>query len=242
MQKTKALRIIRKTRADYNTISKEWDASRFTPSPRKLFFLNTLKRGQNILDLGCGNGLLVPGVLSKGAVYTGADISEKLIAIARKKYKQEVDDHKVKFIVADAVKLPFKNNVFDMVVSFSVFHHIPSDDLRVKFLKQILKVLKPGGTAVVSVWNLYNPWPFGRFKIGEQLENPAAGMDAGDLLIAWKATPGKKPVMRYLHLFSADDLRRLAKTAGFEKIGIRYQNREGKIEKNGEDLSMILKK
>jgi len=242
MQKYKALQIIRKIRADYNTISKEWDVSRNTPSMRKLLFLRALKKGQKILDVGCGNGLLVPGVMNKGAVYTGSDISERLIAIARKKYDKEIKEKKANFVVADAVKLPFKKNSFDIAVSFSVLHHIPSEVLRVKFFREIKRVLKPGGTAIVSVWNLLNPWPLERFKIEEQLNNPLPDMDADDLLIPWKATPGKKPVMRYMHLFRRDELLRLARAAGWEKIAVRFQNRKGRPEKNGEDLSVILKK
>jgi tRNA (uracil-5-)-methyltransferase TRM9 len=242
MKKHKALRIIRKIRADYNTISKEWDISRNTPSRRKLLFLRSLKKGQKILDLGCGNGLLIPGVMSKGAVYTGSDISNKLIAIAKKRYKKEVKEKKVRFVIADAVKLPFKNNSFDMAVSFSVLHHIPSEDLRIKFFKEINRVVKPGGMAVVSVWNLLNPWPLERFKIKEQLKHPRPDMDTDDVLMPWKATPGKKPVMRYLHLFRKTELRRLARAAGWKKITIRFQDKSGRLEKNGEDLSMILKK
>jgi len=242
MKKHKALQIIRKMKADYNTISKEWDISRNTPSKRKLLFLRALKKGQKILDVGCGNGLLIPGVMSKGAVYTGSDISNKLIVIAKKRYKKEVKEKKARFVIADAVKLPFKKNSFDMAVSFSVLHHIPSEVLRVKFLKEMKRVLKPGGTAVVSVWNLLNPWPLERFKIKEQLEHPRPGMDADDVLMPWKATPGKKPIMRYLHLFRKPELRRLARAAGWKKITIRFQNKNGRLEKNGEDLSMILKK
>lgn len=241
MLKNKALSIIRKTRKDYNIISKEWNISRFVPSSWKIKYLKSLKKDCELLDLGCGNGLIVPNVLDKNAIYTGIDISEKLIKIAQKRFKNEIKEKRVKLLTGNISKLPFKKESFDSVVSFSVFHHIPSKAIRVKVLQEIKRVLKPGCRAIVTVWNLFEPWPFNRFKIKEQLIKPPQGMEKGDVLMAWKATP-KKSIMRYLHAFTAPELKYLARQAGFLKIKAEFRNKKGEIEKNGEALTLILKK
>ncbi|MDD2758196.1 MAG: methyltransferase domain-containing protein [Patescibacteria group bacterium] len=241
MNNAKALQIIRKTRAIYNTIAREWDTSRFGPSRLKNSLLKGLKSGCKALDIGCGNGMMAGPVLARGARYYGLDISAKLIAIARKKNRGLVKTGRAKFVVGDALKLPYKNNFFDFIFSFAVWHHIPSEKNRVKFLAEIFRVLKPGGTAVVVNWNLNNPWPKKRFKIAEQLKNPAPGFDPGDVQVPWKATK-EKILMRYLHLFSDSELRRLIKMAGGQSYRIEYQTRDGKKKKNGEEQVIKFKK
>jgi len=241
MNKTKALQIIRKTRAIYNTIAKEWDASRFKPSPLKIMLVKGVKSGYRVLDLGCGNGLMARDVIARGGQYFGLDISAKLIAIAKKRNKELVKKSGIKFAVGNALKMPYKNNFFDFVFSFAVMHHVPSEEQRIKFLSEIKRVLKPGRTAVIKNWNLLSPWANKKYKIGMQLKENKPGFDSGDVVIPWKATAGKI-FDRYLHHFSDAELRRLAKAAGFKNCRITYYSREGRKKNNGEDQEMEIKK
>ena len=234
-----ALQIIRKTRIDYNTIAADWDKTRVLPSGIKLKLLKDIKKGMKVLDLGCGNGLVAGQIMEAGASYMGTDISEKLIKIAKNKFKVEIK--KAKFIVADATKkLPLKNNYFDRIFCFAVLHHIPSDDLRVKLLSEVKRVLKKNGEARFIVWNLMNEWPYKRFKIKEQLKKPNARFEKGDVLLPWKAT-SDKIIDRYLYIFTKEKLKELAQKAGFKNIKIDYYNRAGKKEKNGEELVLKVK-
>lgn len=236
------LQIIRKTREDYNTIATDWDLTRVVPSGTKLKLLKDVKKNMKVLDLGCGNGFIVSQILKTGASYIGTDISQKLIKIAKNKFKDEVKKGLTKFIVADATKkLSFKNNYFDKVFCFAVLHHIPSDDLRIKLLGEVRRVLKNGEEARFIVWNLMNKWPRKRFKIKEQLKNPKFGFEKGNVILPWKAT-SNKIVDRYLYIFTKEKLKELAQKVGFKNIKIDYYNRAGKKEKNGEELVMRIKK
>lgn len=235
MEKTKAIEIISETKRNYNLIAKDWNVSRGFPSPVKIKLLRNIKKDFRVLDLGCGNGLMAGEVLKRGGRYFGVDISAKLIAIARKKNKR------AKFIVADALNLPFKKNQFDFIFSFAVLHHIPSDELRKKFLKEIFRVLKPGGRVVLTSWNLLEDWAREKYDIKKQLKNISAGYDRGDVFVPWKGTRGKK-VMRFLHHFSTEDLSGLVKIAGFKKAKVEYYDRSGKKKKNGEMIVLKITK
>lgn len=241
MNKTKALEIIRKTRSIYNSIAREWDTSRFKPSSMKLRVLKGVKTGYKALDIGCGNGFMAREVVARKGLYFGLDISSKLIEISKKKNRDLVKNKSAYFRVGDALKLPYKNNYFDFVFSFAVFHHIPSEKQRIRFLSEIRRVLKPGHVAEIKNWNLLSPWANKKFKIGMQLKDNKPGFDKGDVIIPWKATRGKV-YERYLHVFSDSEIRRLAKSAGFKNCRIGYYTREAKKKKDGEDQEITLKK
>lgn len=112
---------------------------------------------ENVLDVGCGRGLLMIGAarrLKKGKV-TGADIwsAEDLsnnspeATLANAKCEGVAD--RVKIENADARKLPFGANTFDVVVSSLAIHNISGSQERAKALREIARVLKPGGQLMV---------------------------------------------------------------------------------------------
>ena len=240
--KKEAIQIIRKTREDYNTIAIEFSKTRFLPSGIKLRLLKDIKKNTKVLDLGCGNGLIAMRVIKAGASYVGTDISQKLIKIAKNKFKEEIKKGWARFFVADAAKeLPFEDNYFDRVFCFAVLHHIPSDELRLKLLGEVKRVLKNGGEARFIVWNLMNKWPRERFKIKEQLKNLKSRYEKGDVFVPWKAVGGKV-VSRYLHAFTKKELLNLARSVGFQNIKIDFYNRVGQKTKNGEELALQIKK
>ncbi len=241
MQKRKALAIVRQMSRIYNTIAKEWDVSRFEPSGIKMRMIKGVKTEMKTLDLGCGNGLMANAIMNQGGYYTGVDISKKLIELCKKKYASYIKTKQAEFVVADAMKLPFKNNYFDFAISISVMHHIPSDELRQKFMNELFRVLKNGATAKIDNWNLLEDWARNKFNIEKQLKNIKPGHDAGDVYVGWKAT-GKKDYPRYIHIFSDSELRALARNAGFKNIKIEYFNRAGQKIKNGEAQIMTIKK
>jgi len=239
MEKRKALSIINETKRNYNLIAKDWNNSRGFPSPVKIKMLQGIKKGWRVLDVGCGNGLMAGEAIKRGGRYFGSDISAKLISLAKKKYAGEIKKKKAQFFVADALNLPFKKNQFDFIFSLSVIHHIPSAELRRKFLEEIFRVLKPRAKAVITTWNLLEDWARERFDIKNQLKNIPAGYDKGDAYVTWKGTRGMV-VARYLHHFTDVEIKKLAQSAGFKKIKIEYRDRFGKKKKNGDTIVLTL--
>lgn len=236
MKRNQANEIIKEVKEQYNSIAKEWDISRQVFSGLKEKELKRFRKCKNILDLGCGNGLVTGEILRHGVKYYGLDISKELIKIARKKYPSEVKSKRANFLVGDACKkLPYKNNFFDGVVSFAVLHHVPGEEKRLKFLEEVKRVLKPGGRAIILVWNLFNDWPKKRFKILEQQKNRLPNQEDNDFLVSWSSTPGKI-IERYIHSFTDKELKGLARAVGFKKVTVGYYNRAGEKSANGEEL------
>ena len=100
-----------------------------------------------VLDVACGTGVVALTAARSGAKVTGADLTPELIARARENNKilgLDIDFHE-----ADVEDLPFKTESFDIVLS--QFGHIFAPRPEVA-LKEMLRVLKPGGTIAFSSW------------------------------------------------------------------------------------------
>lgn len=102
--------------------------------------------GEHILDVGCGTGNFSLELARKGVKVTGIDISEPMLAKARKKAADA--GLAIEFLHADAMKLPFGDNTFDKIVSVTALEFAP--DLKA-VLEESYRVLKPGGRMVIGL-------------------------------------------------------------------------------------------
>jgi len=101
--------------------------------------------GRDVLEIGCGTGLILERTAAVARRATGVDLSAGMARFSAGRKGLTVAQ-------ASAVSLPFAGASFDVVYSFKVLPHVP--DLAAA-LAEIRRVLRPGGRAFVEV---YNPW------------------------------------------------------------------------------------
>lgn len=104
-----------------------------------------VNRKKSVLDLGCSDGYGSFLIAKKSKETIALDVDENTIESARKKYNMA----NLKFVLGSALSLKW-NNKFDIVVSFQVIEHLSDVEL---YLREIKKVLKKGGTFIVSTPN-----------------------------------------------------------------------------------------
>ncbi len=229
MKKEYAEIILKKTKENYNLTAEDFSRTRQTVWEELKFLFDYAENNDKILDLGCGNGRCLDFLKDKKIDYTGIDNSEELIKIARKKYPQ------INFQVADALKLPFPDNSFDKVYSIAVLHHIPSGELRVQFLKEAKRVLKPGGVLILTVWKFHRKKElFCLIKYTILKLIGKSELDFKDVFEPWQ-----NKINRYYHWFLGREMIILVKKAGFilEKSRI-IKNQKG----NRRNIYVICKK
>ena len=107
------------------------------------------------LDVGCGQGWYLGALARAGYRMNGIDFSGGQLRKAAANLRQ---DHFATVLAqADAQVLPFSDNTFDFAYSINAFHHLPSAEAQAKALREIVRVLRPGGTFVLHEINTQNP-------------------------------------------------------------------------------------
>lgn len=125
------------------TLGQAWRLRKMTAE------LALIKAGDSVLDVGCGTGeVTIPAKRNaglEGHVY-GIDPAPEMIAVARSKAEHKGLD--IDFRVGVIEALPFADTSMDVVTSSLMMHHLP-DDLKVRGLREIYRVLKPGGRVLI---------------------------------------------------------------------------------------------
>jgi len=115
-----------------------WDLTRLSDIVDQI----PLMAGQNVLDMGCGTGVLYPylkGKIGEAGIIVGMDISIQMLSKASEKFP----DGQCKFAQGEGEALPFCSGYFDHVICFAVFPHLRD---KIKSLREIHRILKIGGT------------------------------------------------------------------------------------------------
>ncbi len=115
----------------------------------RVFGKNTLAQ-QEILEVGCGGGLLCQELAERGALMVGIDPSPNALAVARKNIEQRGLGQNVNYEQGLAEQLPYADGSFSAIICLDVLEHV--SDLRAT-LAEIARVLAPGGIFIFDTIN-----------------------------------------------------------------------------------------
>lgn len=97
--------------------------------------------GPNVLEIGPGPGLTTDLLRTSVPQLTTLEIDSKLAA----SLSARLDGTNVRVVEGDATVMPFRDSEFSGTVSFTMLHHVPSSELQDKVLREVFRVLQPGG-------------------------------------------------------------------------------------------------
>ena len=122
----------------------------------RTLFDSYVKNSYLVLDAGCGDK---GGYILKMSIYAqgvGVDIDRKNVEKSVK-WSKDLQLHNLSFLVGDLEKLPFRKNLFDIIICCDVLEHLKDSQ---KAIEQFGFSLKRGGRLLISTSNMFNPSMF----------------------------------------------------------------------------------
>lgn len=104
-----------------------------------------------LLDIGCGHGFIHKHLKETPIDIVGVEMAHEVVQLAREANPE------VRYHCHDGKTLPFESQQFDIAITICVMHHVTPLEW-VSFLKEMRRVVKPGGIAVIFEHNPYNPF------------------------------------------------------------------------------------
>ncbi len=204
------------SRQNYDDIAQSFSLSRrkhLWPEMEKAATL--VSDGDSVLDLGCGDGRFLRALVGRRIEYLGVDNSGQMIAQAKSAYPA------ADFLLAEATDLSnIAAGSFDVVVSFAMWHHLPGKKNQEKCLREVARVLKPGGRLIMTVWRLSRYRKIRKDVLSSRLKNILylRFSSWNDFVFPWKGSNGQVGSLRYYHSFSEREIARRFKDSG---IGLK---------------------
>ena len=206
----------KKSEDTWNAIAKSFDTTRRKPWEDCIDFINNLPETSYVADIGCGNGRHLIPCASHCKKVLGLDVSKELLKIVQKKlYENKLGN--VDLIHSDAVNIPLKNNIVDAGLYIATLHNISERYRRIKSLKEINRILKPDGTAVISVWSRWQD-KFRQLFI-KKFTTGFGKNEFGDINIYWRQHGLNIP--RFYHLYSKREFQKDLTQAGLEILELK---------------------
>lgn len=178
----------------------------------KAYYLSLEYISGNVLEVGCGEGRGVELLAHKADSFTGIDKITQVIENLKSKHP----DHDFRQLVIP----PFSglnDNAYDVVISFQVIEHIKND---IAYLKEIHRVLKPGGKALITTPNIKmslsrNPWHIREYTATELTDLAKQVFPQVEML----GVSGNEKVMSYYE----DNRRSVNKMMKWDVLNLQYR-------------------
>lgn len=153
-QRERAAKIAQVIPTPDQTIERYRKCRRWRLFPKECMFryLQDIAR-KNVLDIGCGEGIITTQLARLGGYVTAIDLSADLVEIAKRRADLDGVRERIEFIVGDVTDLPLPKSKFDFAVCNAVLHHV---DIYAA-VPHILRCLKPGGIVTITEPIAFSP-------------------------------------------------------------------------------------
>ena len=128
----------------YEEIAGHFSDTRHKPWPRVVEFIRSVSREGLLLDLGCGNGKYLGVETGESRWELGCDYSFNLLQIASSRGHQGFR--------CDLLSVAVRDNVCSGLICIAVLHHLSTQTRRLAAIREMRRVLAPGGRGLVYVW------------------------------------------------------------------------------------------
>ncbi|XP_077302741.1 tRNA (carboxymethyluridine(34)-5-O)-methyltransferase alkbh8 [Arctopsyche grandis] len=143
----------------YDEIASHFDDTRIKIWPCVEKFVQILPMGSLLVDIGCGNGKNLH--IRNDIEQIGIEYSKALAEIAAWKKifennaEEAVNDNIISLkqvVQGNCLYLPLRSGCADAAISIAVFHHLANEERRRSAICELIRILRPGGVALISVW------------------------------------------------------------------------------------------
>lgn len=190
------LTMLEKTKVNevYEEIAEHFDVTRVNKWSWVEDYLNKLKPNSLVLDLGCGNGR---NMNHENIKFIGVDNCENFVRICNQKGLDVIN--------CNMTKVNLENEKVDGIICIAVFHHLSTLENRIEALREMKRLVKPGGKILLSVWSINQPQ-----KTRRKFNN------YGNNIVIWNSYG--KLFERYYYIFKIDEIKSLFRMVGLSLI------------------------
>lgn len=211
-------KLLRLNQEFYATYANSFAATRHRVQPGVQRLLPQIIQAELVLDLGCGNGNLAELLRSEGfcGTYIGVDENNYFLEQAEAA-TQDATCGSYTFRQGSLATPNWLELVdhADAICSFAALHHLPGSELHQQLFSSVSATLNPNGRFFLSCWQVLGNTRLEKHLVPwSPLGNTDESIDKADLLLDWRADPGKPAKLRYVHHFSPSELRALGESQG----------------------------
>ena len=174
-------------------------------------------KGKRVLDIGCGTGGLSQLVSEEGGYYIGSDYFPAILKIAGAFISDLPRPDLCGLVRASGMAIPFADATIDVVVAFDVIEHLEGGwDWQLSFMKEIRRILRPGGVLILTTPNRLYPFEGHTFMYGPQY----LPVWLADKYIRWKNPNFLQEYKTYGHvkLLGPWKMKKLVDSSGLQVI------------------------
>ena len=187
---------IKDSQDTWNAIAQSFDHTRKKTWQFCEKYISKINKDNTCIDLGCGNGRHLRLLAQQCHQVIGFDISKNLLMISKKMLK-ETGLINATLIQGDLCQLPIQSNSIDHTLYIAALHNVKQKKNRVQSLRELYRILKPQGTALISVWKKNQDRFNQRRKTDQHLD------EHGDIIIYWRQHSLNIP--RFYHLYEKQE-------------------------------------